>query len=59
MSIDNIDINKIAVSNKASFGKKNFKEFLGYKDVKKIRTLTKFVLKMSIYRETNLNECLF
>ena len=34
--IDNIDINKIAVSNKFSFGKKDFKYFIGYKDAKKI-----------------------
>ena len=33
--MDNIDINKSAVSNKISFGKKNFKYFIGYKDVKK------------------------
>ena len=35
--IENIDINKIAVSNKVSFGKKGFKYFIGYKDAKKIR----------------------
>ena len=33
--MDNIDINKSVVSNKISFGKKNFKYFTGYKDVKK------------------------
>ena len=33
--MDNIDINKSVVSNKISFGKKNFKYFIGYKDVKK------------------------
>ena len=33
--IDNIDINKILVSNKVSFGKKNFEYFVGYKDAKK------------------------
>ena len=31
----NIDINKIVVSNKVSFGKKCFKYFIGCKDVKK------------------------
>ena len=36
ISIDNIDIKKIVVSNKFSFGKKNFKYFIGYKDAKKI-----------------------
>ena len=35
--IENIDINKIAVSNKVSFGKKGFKYFIGYKDAKKSR----------------------
>ena len=34
-TINNIDINKIAVSNKVSFGKKDFKYFIGYKDAKK------------------------
>ena len=32
ISIENIDINKIAVSNKMSFGKKGFTYFIGYKD---------------------------
>ena len=36
ISINNIDINKIVVSNKVSFGKKDFKYFIGYKDAKKI-----------------------
>ena len=36
ISIDNIDINKTAVSNKVSFGKKNSKYFMGYKDAKKL-----------------------
>ena len=30
----NIDINKIVVSNKVSFGKKGFKYFIGYEDAK-------------------------
>ena len=34
--IDNIDVNKIVVSNKISFGKKDFKCFIGYKDAKKL-----------------------
>ena len=33
-SIKNMDINKIVVSSKASFGKKGFKYFIGYKDAK-------------------------
>ena len=45
----NIDINKIVVSNKVSFGKKGFKYFIGYKDAK-IRPLCIFLPKMSAYR---------
>ena len=48
--IDNIDINKIVVSNKVSFGKKGFKYFTGYKNAKKIRLLFIFFSKMSAYR---------
>ena len=33
--INNIDINKAVVSNKVPFSKKDFKHFLGYKNVKK------------------------
>ena len=35
ISIKNIDINEIVVSNKVSFGKKGFKYFIGYKEAKK------------------------
>ena len=35
ISIKNIDINKIVVSNKVSFGKNGFKYFIGDKDAKK------------------------
>ena len=35
ISIKNIDIKKIVVSNKVSFGKKGFKYFIGYKNTKK------------------------
>ena len=49
ISIKNIDINKIVVSNKVSFGKKDFKYFIGYKDAK-IRPLCIFLPKMSTYR---------
>ena len=51
ISIKNIDINKIVVSNKVSFGKKGFKYFIGYKDAKKIRPLCIFLPKMSIYKK--------
>ena len=33
--INNIDINEIVVSDKVLFSKKDFKYFIGYKDVKK------------------------
>ena len=49
VSIKNVDINKIVVSNKVSFGKKGFKYFIGYKDAK-IRPLCIFLPKMSAYR---------
>ena len=35
ISIKNIDINEIVLSNKISFGKKGFKYFIGYKEAKK------------------------
>ena len=51
ISIKNIDIKKIVVSNKVSFGKKAFKYFIGYKYAKKIRPLCIFLLKISAYRK--------
>ena len=51
ISIKNIDITKIVVSNKVSFGKKGFKYFIGYKDGKKIRPLCIFLPNMSAYRK--------
>ena len=36
ISIENIDINKIVLSNKVSFSKKGFKYFIGYKNAKKL-----------------------
>ena len=50
ISIKNIDINKIVVSKKVSFGKNRFKYFIGYKAVKKIRLSCKFLPKMSAYK---------
>ena len=50
ISIENIDINKIVVSNKVSFGKKSFKYFIGYKDAKKIRPLCISFPKINAYR---------
>ena len=34
--MSNIDINKIVVSNKVSFGKRDFKYFIGYEDATKL-----------------------
>ena len=49
-SINNIGINKIVVSNMVSFGKKNFKYLIGYKDANKNRSFCIFLPKMSSYR---------
>ena len=46
ISIKNLDINEIVVSNKVSFGKKGFKYFIGYKGAK-IRSLCMFLPRMS------------
>ena len=53
--IENRDINKIVVSNKVSFGKKDFKYFFGYKDAKKKRPLCIFFPKKSACRRKNQN----
>ena len=52
--IKNIEINKIVVSNKFSFGKKEFKYFIRYEDAKEIRIckfLCIFLPKLSAYRK--------
>ena len=49
VSIKNIAINKIVVSNKISICKKGFKYFIGCKDAK-IRAMCIFLPKMSAYR---------
>ena len=41
----NINNNKIVVSNEVSFGKKDFKYFIGYKDAKKIDLYAYLFLK--------------
>ena len=50
ISIANIDIDKILVSNKVSFGKKEFKYFIGHKNAQKTNPLCMFLPKMSAYR---------
>ena len=39
ISINDVDINEIVISNKFPFGQQDFKYFIGYKDNKEIRTL--------------------
>ena len=51
ISINNIVINKIALSNKASFTKKGFIYFIGYKGAKNLRPLGNIFPKMSTYRK--------
>ena len=48
--IDNVDISQIVVSNKVSFGKRDFKYFIGFKNAKQIRLLCMSLPKMSAYR---------
>ena len=50
ISIKNIDINKIVVYDKVSFGKKVFRYFIGCKDPKRIRPSCMLLPKMSAYR---------
>ena len=42
ISINYMNINKIVVSNRFPFGKRDFKYFIGYKDNKEIRPLCIF-----------------
>ena len=51
ISIKNVVINKIVVSNKASFDKSGFKYFIGCKDSKKIKFLRTFLPKTRAYRK--------
>ena len=50
ISIKNIDIGKIVVSNQVPFGKIEFKHFIGYKDAIKIKPLCVFLPKMTAYK---------
>ena len=49
--LSSIDINKIVVSNKVSFIKKDRKYFYVHNDAKKIKYLCIFLPKMSAYRK--------
>ena len=58
--INNIDINTIVVSNKLPFSKKDFKQFIGYKDAEKNRPFCIFRPKMSIHkRYFDKTRCLY
>ena len=50
ISISNVDINQIVVSNKFFFSKRGFKHFVVYKDDKKFIPLCIMLQKMSAYR---------
>ena len=45
ISIKNINVNKIVVSNKVSFGKKGFKYLIGSKDAKNVNLYVYFSQK--------------
>ena len=51
ISIKNVDISKIAVSNKFPFGKRVFKHFIGYKYVKTIKHLNIYPPQKTAYRK--------
>ena len=61
ISIKNIDINKLVVSNKVSLIKKGFKYFIGYKNAKKINLYVYFCQKWVYIEEAliKLNICFF
>ena len=61
ISIKNLDINKIVVSNKAPFAKKSFIYFIGYKDAKKLNLYAYFFQNWVDIEETlmKLNICHF
>ena len=60
ISINDIDINKIVVSNMFHFDKQDFKYFTGYKDSEKIRPLCIFRPQIIIYkRNCDENRYLF
>ena len=50
--IDDVDIDKILVSNKISIGKKDFKYFVGYKDNENVKLLCIILSKMSGYAKS-------
>ena len=60
ISINDIDVNEIEVSNEFPFGKQDFKHFIGYKVNKEIRPLCIFFPVMSIYkRYSDKTTCMY
>ena len=49
--INDIDFNKIVVSNKIPFRKQDFKYFIDYKDATKIKLLCIFYTRTTIYKK--------
>ena len=49
IDINNVDIDKILISNKISFGSKGFQCFIGYKDDNRIKPLCMVLPKISRY----------
>ena len=60
ISMKNININEIIVSNKISFGKKDFKYFIGYEDANRLDLINISLKKVHIEETlTKVNICLF
>ena len=61
ISINDIDINKVVVSNNLSFVKQVFKYFIGYQVPKKNKPLSIFRPKMSVYKRDliKLDVCIY
>ena len=58
--IENIDINKMVVSNKFLFGKRDFTYFIGYIDNKDIRPLCIFFSEVSICKRfSDKTKCMY
>ena len=51
ISIKIVEIDKMVVPNQVSFGKKEFKYFIGYEDAENIKPLCIFLPKMTAYRK--------
>ena len=60
ISINDVDIDKIVVSSKLPFDKKDFKYLILYKDAGKTRSLCIFCPKLSIYkRDFDKTRCMY